>query len=80
MLNLLLTEKFGDFFLLIANRDQKKADEEHFAKDGANPNRLVFYRMMRSSLSHKFTAMAATSGNSDNEPIIKHDRQGVQTM
>lgn len=80
LLNLLLTEKFEDFLLLNANRDQKKADKEHFEKDGANRNRLVFYLNMQSSLAHKFTAMAATSGNSDNEPIIKHDRQGVETM
>lgn len=80
MLNLLLTDKFRDLLLFTANRDQKKIDEEHFAKDGANRNRLVFYRKMQSSLAHQFTAMAATSGSSDNEPIIRHDRQGDQTM
>lgn len=79
MLNLLLTDKLDNLFLYMANREQKKIDEEHLAKDGDNQNRLVFYRKLRTSFAHQFTAMAATSGNSDNEPIIRHDRQGIET-
>ncbi|CAF4152580.1 unnamed protein product [Rotaria sp. Silwood2] len=35
---------------------------------------------MRISLSHKFTAMAVTSGDGQSEPIVKHDRTGTETM
>ncbi|CAF3100584.1 unnamed protein product [Rotaria sp. Silwood2] len=61
------------------NRNQVKFYKEHFECD-QNNNRLIFYQEMRISLSHKFTAMAVTSGDGQSEPIVKHDRTGTETM
>ena len=74
----LLAKKFDDLKKIDVNRSQIKADEEHFGDD-PNDNRKIFYRKMRSSLSHKFIAMAMTSGDAHSQPIVKHDRTGTES-
>jgi len=76
----LFAEKFPELQKVDTLRKEIKADEEHFANnDLLNKNRIIFYTKMRSSLSHKFTAMAVTSGDGDGEPIVKHDRTGTES-
>lgn len=77
MLNLLLAEKLSDLQKIDTSRSAIKVDEKHFAND-PNNNRSFFYKKMRSSLSHKFTAMAVTSGDGG-DPIVKHDRTGTES-
>ena len=74
----LLTDKLEILETLEKNHDQVQIDYEHFEKD-ENRNRRIFYHEMRVSLSHKFIAMAAASGDDQNEPIIKHSREGTET-
>ncbi|CAF1174970.1 unnamed protein product [Adineta ricciae] len=74
----LLVSKLVDLQKMNTNRHEIKLDEQLFIND-VNNNRKIFYTKMRSSLSHKFTAMAVTSGDGDNEPIVKHDRTGTES-
>jgi hypothetical protein len=72
----LLADKISELQKTNTNRSEIKADEAHFKND-KNTNRIIFYKKMRTSLSNKFTAMAITSGDGDDEPIVKHDRMGT---
>jgi hypothetical protein len=72
----LLFDKISELQKMNTNRSEIKADEAHLKND-ENTNRIMFYKKMRTSLSNKFTAMAITSGDSDDEPIVKHDRMGT---
>jgi hypothetical protein len=80
MLLNLLVNRVDELEKIQKNRDQVKVDLQHFEKDRENKNRRKFYQKMRVSLSHKFTAMAVTSGGDDDEPIVKHDWTGTETM
>jgi DNA-binding transcriptional regulator YiaG len=79
MLLSLLLDRVAELEEIEKIRNQVKIDQEYFKKD-ENVNRSVFYHKMRVSLSHKFTSMAVISGDDDNEPIVKHDRTGTETM
>ncbi|UJR08372.1 hypothetical protein I4U23_012643 [Adineta vaga] len=76
MVMTLLNSKFQEFTKINSDRNKVKLDEDSFADD-QNQNRRIFYRKMRASLSHKFTAMAVTSGDDENDPLVKHDRTGT---
>ncbi|CAF1085929.1 unnamed protein product [Adineta ricciae] len=78
IISLLLAEKIEQLTGLKSYRDKVEEDEQAFTSD-TNGNRKVFYRKIRVSLENKLTAMAVTSGNSENEPIIKHDRTGTKS-
>jgi hypothetical protein len=79
MLLTILSDRISELEKIEKNRNQVKVDQQHFAND-RNKNRSIFHHKMRVSLSHKFTAMAVTSGGDDDEPIVKHDVTGTEAM
>ncbi|CAF0747101.1 unnamed protein product [Adineta steineri] len=60
------------------NRNQVKMDIEHFSND-KNTIRQKFYKKMRVTLSHTFTAMCVTT-EVGGGPIVKHDRTGTESL
>lgn len=79
MISLLLVARRRELENIEKIRNQVKSDRESFNGDG-NGNRLNFYEKMRITLSNYLAAISMTSGDDYNEPIVKHDRTGTQTM
>ena len=74
-----LSDRILELEKIEKHRSKVKVDQQHFAND-PNKNRSIFHHKMRVSLSHKFTAMAVISSGDDDEPIVKHDVTGTETM